>query len=391
MEEYQDSRNRVISRLPFSSLGVSARQKVGKLPAVDYAVDMKRPILLVSLSLMCSTGVVAQNAGYPSLPSKVLANYVPEVPKERTAQVLADRATAFLGGLSADLRQQAALPYDSGEKARWTNVPPRGPQGGVRLGDLDEKQIQRACDLLAAVLSPQGWHKARTIPLADDRLLRNGRRRPGFGAEDYWLAIFGSPSATEPWALQFDGHHLAINLAFHGERMSLSPTFIGTQPRDFKQGDKVVEPMTEKDDLGLALLRSLSDEQKQKATMGPRRANLVAAAGRDGKVPSPVGLSAGGFDEKQRRALMRLIELYVGDLPKPFAAKRLKELSAEVDRMTFGWWGPAVDGGDFSYRVQGPSLIIEYAGQDLGGDPRDHLHSMYRDPTNEYGARLGKN
>ena len=52
--------------------------------------------------------------------------------------------------------------------------------------------------------------------------------------------------------------------------------------------------------------------------------------------------------------------------------------------------GPPKKKGDFSYRLQGPSLIIEYAGQDLGGDPHDHLHSMYRDPTNEYGARLGK-
>ena len=35
-----------------------------------------------------------------------------------------------------------------------------------------------------------------------------------------------------------------------------------------------------------------------------------------------------------------------------------------------------------------PSLIIEYACQDLGGNPLDHLHTMYRDPTNEYGRQL---
>ena len=68
----------------------------------------------------------------------------------------------------------------------------------------------------------------------------------------------------------------------------------------------------------------------------------------------------------------------------------MEELSSEIDKMSFSWWGPSVEKGDFSYRIQGPSLIIEYAGQDLGGDPHNHLHSMYRDPTNEYGARLGK-
>ena len=68
----------------------------------------------------------------------------------------------------------------------------------------------------------------------------------------------------------------------------------------------------------------------------------------------------------------------------------MEELSSEIDKMSFSWWGPSVEKGDFSYRIQGPSLIIEYAGQDLGGDPHNHLHSMYRDPTNEYGSRLGK-
>ena len=42
--------------------------------------------------------------------------------------------------------------------------------------------------------------------------------------------------------------------------------------------------------------------------------------------------------------------------------------------------------GMVSYRLQGPSLLVEYACQNLGGDPLDHLHAMYRDPTNEYGA-----
>ena len=257
-------------------------------------------------------------------------------------------------------------------------------------GDLDEGQLKKACDLLAAVLSPQGYAKARGIPLADDRLLRNGRRRPGFGAEDYWLAIFGKPSATEPWALQFDGHHLAINLAFRGDAMSMSPTFIGTQPREFELGKKKVEPMKKKDAAALAMLRSLTDEQKKEATLGDKRTNLVAAAGKDGVVPESLGVSCKAFEKKQLAALKDVVDLYVGDLPKPFADRRLAELEGEIDKMSFAWWGPAEDGGDYSYRIQGPSLIIEFAGQDLGGDPHNHLHSMYRDPTNEYGARLGK-
>jgi len=335
----------------------------------------------------CAT---AQNKKYPSLPSEVLSNYAPKAAAAVTPKSTAGAATALIASLGETRRAEAQLAYDSHEKAIWTNVPPRGPQGGVRLGDLDEAQLKLACDLLASVLSPQGFYRARGIPLADDRLLKNGERRPGFGAEDYWLAIFGEPSATEPWALQFDGHHLAINLAFHGDAMSMSPTFIGTQPRDFELQDKAIEPMQNMDAAALALLRTLSDGQRKEAVIGSKRSNLVAGAGRDGRVPEMIGVSGTDFDEKQRAALLAVIKLYVGDLPAPFAERRLKQLAAEIDQTKFAWWGPAEDDGDYSYRIQGPTLIIEYAGQNLGGDPHDHLHSIYRDPTNEYGSRLGK-
>ena len=342
--------------------------------------------LLLTISLLPAAPV----GKYPSLPSKVLSNYKPKSVSDHSPEALAKSANIFLSSLNNDLKAQAALPYKSKEKAKWTNVPPRGPQGGVRLGDLNESQIKKALDLLSTVLSEQGYNKAINIPLADDRLLRNGQRRPGFGAEDYWLAIFGDPSAKKPWGLQFDGHHIAINLAFHGNRMSMSPTFIGTQPREFQLGDNKIIPMALEAPSGLKLHNSLNDDQKKKATIGSKRANLIAAAGRDGFVPDQIGISCKGFDEAQRKALFDVIKVYIGDLPQPFLKNRIEELTAEIDKMSFAWWGPAKEKGDFSYRLQGPSLIIEYAGQDLGGDPHDHLHSMYRDPTNEYGARLGK-
>lgn len=352
---------------------------------------MKNTPLVLSLLFLLIPYLSAAPVGkYPSLPSKVLSNYKPKIAGDRTPESLAKSASTFLSSLNKELKSQAALPYNSKEKGKWTNVPPRGPQGGVRLGDLNESQIKKALDFLRTVLSEQGYNKAINIPLADDRLLRNGERRPGFGAEDYWLAIFGKPSTKKPWGLQFDGHHIAINLAFHGNRMSMSPTFIGTQPREFQLGDNKIIPMASEAPSGLKLHNSLNDEQKKKATIGSKRANLIAAAGRDGFVPDQIGISCKGFNEAQRKALFDVIKVYIGDLPQPFLKKRIEELTAEIDKMSFAWWGPAKEKGDFSYRLQGPSLIIEYAGQDLGGDPHDHLHSMYRDPTNEYGARLGK-
>ena len=44
--------------------------------------------------------------------------------------------------------------------------------------------------------------------------------------------------------------------------------------------------------------------------------------------------------------------------------------------------------GDYRtfFFIQGPTLVIEYAPQ----GSIDHIHTIYRDPTNDYGAKFVK-
>ena len=42
------------------------------------------------------------------------------------------------------------------------------------------------------------------------------------------------------------------------------------------------------------------------------------------------------------------------------------------------------------YRIQGPTLVIEYAPQPQGGDAAEHIHTIYRDPTNDYGRKVAR-
>ncbi|MEM9658185.1 MAG: DUF3500 domain-containing protein, partial [Planctomycetota bacterium] len=95
------------------------------------------------------------------------------------------------------------------------------------------------------------------------------------------------------------------------------------------------------------------------------------------------------FNAEQKRLLLSLIGRWVNDLPPIQAERRMQQIREELDQMRFGWQGPTEAVSDVSYSIQGPSLIIEYACQSLGGNPLDHLHTMYRDPTNEYGNQLG--
>jgi hypothetical protein len=63
----------------------------------------------------------------------------------------------------------------------------------------------------------------------------------------------------------------------------------------------------------------------------------------------------------------------------------MAEIRNNVSRTYFAWSGATENGGLAYFRIQGPTVLIEYAPQQ--GD-LDHIHTIYRDPTNDYGARL---
>ncbi|MEM7309625.1 MAG: DUF3500 domain-containing protein [Planctomycetota bacterium] len=342
-------------------------------------------LFLSALGLSLFVAPAAPVEDHPSEVSRVLAAYAPEV-SERSPAAMAGAAQALLDALDEDHHDDCAHPLESDERGKWTNVPPRMDDAGLRLGDLDEANLKLACDLLATCLSDTGYAKVRDILLADDLLLPEGKPRPGFGAENYWLLVFGTPSADGRWALQLDGHHIAVNLTFDGEQVSMSPSFIGTQPARYERGDATIEPLRGEVEAAFALLESLDDGQRADAIVSDRRGRIAAGPGQDGVVPAPAGLPCSRLNEVQRVRLIGLLRHYVAGLPEPHATARLLELKGEIDRMHFAWSGGRKQPGDVSYRLQGPSVIIEYACQDLGGDPLQHLHSMYRDPSNEYGA-----
>ena len=139
---------------------------------------------------------------------------------------------------------------------------------------------------------------------------------------------------------------------------------------------------------GFAFVKTLTEEQVKAAVVSDKRQKVQTAAGKDGFIPETKGLKCDSLTEAQLAALLKLTTNWVNDLPKKQAEARLKEIGSQLNDSHFAWSGPTTPGSDMSYILQGPSFIIEYACQDLGGKPLDHLHSMYRDPTNEYGARI---
>jgi hypothetical protein len=133
---------------------------------------------------------------------------------------------------------------------------------------------------------------------------------------------------------------------------------------------------------------------ESKAILSYRVADLVLGPGQDGKTIQPEGLKATSMNEQQRAMLVDLISEWSGIVHESAAAARMAEVKAGLNETWFAWSGPTTvapgRNGTSYYRIQGPNLVIEYAPQSMGGDPSMHIHTMYRDPTNDYGRKVAK-
>ena len=320
-----------------------------------------------------------------------------------TSQVVTT-ANAFLSTLDAKQRQNVLFAFsDEKQRARWSNLPvAMVPRAGISLGEMTPAQRSAAMALLSSALSKTGFVKVQQIMEGDEVLKEGtatsppavaptGRRLTAdlFGKDLYFISILGTPSETTPWMFQFGGHHLALNITIDGERGILTPSLIGVQPALYTEAGKTVRPLGPESDKALALLNSLDDGQRKQAILSYKLADLVLGPGQDGKVIQPEGLRASAMNDAQRAMLLDLISEWAGIIHESAAAARMAQLKADINESWFAWSGPTtcVPGKSITayYRIQGPHLVIEYAPQTLGGDPSMHLHTMYRDPTNDYG------
>jgi Protein of unknown function (DUF3500) len=195
-----------------------------------------------------------------------------------------------------------------------------------------------------------------------------------------------------PWMLQFGGHHLALNITIMGERGVLAPTLTGAQPAVYTSNGKTVRVLAEENDKAFALLAALNETQRKQAMLNYRVSDLVLGPGHEGQTILPKGLEGSAMNEQQRTMLLDLITEWVGVINEAHSASRMAEIKAGVNDTYFAWSGPTTHepgkNGSAYYRIQGPKLVIEFSPQGVGGDPTMHVHTIYRDPTNDYGRAL---
>lgn len=307
-------------------------------------------------------------------------------------------AERFLAALTPGQREAATFPVDDSEWRNWANIH-LFPRQGVGFDDMTEAQRAAGYALIEAGLSARGYETSRDIMRLNHHLAELVDDFEEYGEHLYWLTVMGEPSATEPWGWQLDGHHLVVNFFVLGDQIVMTPTFMGSEPVSAESGPYAgTEVMQLEQDTALRFMQSLDFDQRQAAVVAEskRRGENLAEMARDNVVAPYEGLPATQLEADQRRALLDLIEVYVGRMRDAHAAVRMDEVMAHLDETYFAWKGATDADAVFYYRIHSPVIYIEFDHQGptaLAG-PRDvatrrHVHSVVRTPNgNDYGKSL---
>jgi hypothetical protein len=312
-----------------------------------------------------------------------------QTPSSVNSKIVAS-ANGFLSSLDEGQRSKVLFDFnDVAQRMKWSNLPTTMvPRAGLKMGDLSAPQRKAAMGLLAATLSKHGYEKVLAIVEGDEVLRASSRGGgPMFGRDLFYISILGKPSVKDPWMLQFGGHHLALNITMVGLDGILTPSLTAAQPAKYTVDGKTVRPLGAENDKAFALINALDEGQRKQAILNYKVADLVLGPGQDGKTIQPEGIKCSAMNGSQQAMLLDLVGEWSGIVHEQAAAARMSEIKSKLSETWFAWSGPTTNGMPAYYRIQGPTLVIEYAPQPLGGDPTMHIHTIYRDPTNDYGKK----
>lgn len=320
-------------------------------------------------------------------------------------------AQAFLDGLTAAERKASVFEVADDEWLAWSNVDGYQREG-ARMGDLTEKQRDLGYALLGVALSAEGLAQTRNIMKLNAFLGEySGGGRDTLTEGAYFFTFMGTPSTTEPWGFQYEGHHVAVNYFVLGDQVVMTPTFMGSEPTSATYNGEQITLFKKETTAGLTLLRSLTDAQRAKVISAETKAgdNLKAGAGQDNLKLAYQGLVTSGFTDAQKTGLLDLVRVYVGNLDDAHAEVKMKEVEEHLDATYFYWIGETKDSSAFYYRVHSPVVLIEYDAQSPlaygnkdsgggggggmggpGGTPtQQHIHTVIRTPNGgDYGVDL---
>ncbi len=318
-----------------------------------------------------------------------------------STQPVVRAAEAFLAALTPEQRAKTTYPVDDDEWRKWANVH-RYPRQGVSFDEMQQKQKAAARTLFEASLSAKGLKQTEDIMRLNETLAElNDNNFDEYGEGKYHLTVMGTPSAQEPWGWQLDGHHLIINYFVLGDQVVMTPSFWGSEPAVATSGKYAgTRIMEDEQTAGLAMVRSLTAQQRERAVLEPKKTgnNIRAQLFSDNVVIDYAGVPVSSFTASQKQQLLDLAALYIGNLRDEHARVHLADVEARLDETYFAWVGETNDDSVFYYRIHSPVVLIEFDHQTpvglthlypRGVPYREHIHAVVRTPNgNDYGRDL---
>jgi len=309
-------------------------------------------------------------------------------------------AEELLESLSTEESAKMAFEVDDNEWRQWSNVD-NGvfSREGISIADMNDTQKELAYGLMKSSLSARGYALSRDIMKTDTTIGETLEDRDRYDEELYFFTLMGTPSQTEPWGWQLDGHHLVVNFFVLGDQVVMTPVFMGGEPIVTTTGEHTGNIiMQEKQDVALAFMKTLSKEQQERVIVTTEKTgnNTQTEAFKDNVQLAYEGINASEFSAEQKEDFLNVIDQYIGDMAEGHAAVKMDEIEMHIDDTWFSWVGSTSDDAIFYYRIHSPVVLIEFDHQGpvafKTGDrspTRDHIHAVVRTPNgNDYGKDI---
>lgn len=325
------------------------------------------------------------------------------------AALVKSKVSGFLATLPAAQQSQVLIAMEDSARTAWTNLPlGLAARAGLRYGDLSEESKIAFHKVLSAVFSSQGYLKTFAIMQVDDILhelfeiqFQQGKvpersmefiRKLNWDYGNYYVAIAGNPQTEEVWGLEFEGHHISINLTVAGDEFTMTPLFFGSDPAVVEATQYAgLRPLSKEEDYGFWLINALDKNQKAKATLeGKVPGDIITSPDRPQWLEEFKGIKGAELSEGQQKILHYLIEEYIGNLDKEKAEEYLDKLHARgMGEVYFAWIGSYEPMKAHYYVIHSPDFLIEY--DNVGFlDNANHIHSIWRERGNDFGEDILK-
>ena len=342
---------------------------------------------------------------------------------QTVVQRMGEAAAAFLAGLAIDQKHKAVIPFtDLLERTNWNYTPIL--RKGLSLSEMTFPQRRKALQLVKTGLSRGGFVTASTVMGLENTLdLLEGweRTHPGRDPQLYYLSVFGAPDEEGLWGWRFEGHHISLNFTIaDGKIIAPTPLFFGSNPADASFSPATtLRPLAGSEDLARELVHLFDEEALSTVRISPAAPpdnvlyNLPEIAEGIFQMPAhspyldvwkndhglsdahiqalrysetPRGLCHSRMNSGQQELLLALISEYIHRMPDELAEIEWRNLRARgLDGIHFAWAGGLEKRQGHYYRIQGPRFLCEY---DNTQNDANHIHSVWRDPANDFGKGL---